>query len=860
MKKSIIIGLLLITPQQIISENHNGPSDADFDKFLQELFGPPDAPKKVKPSPPIKEDAVAAKAEKEKKLVEKVEKEEKEEIRQKVLLDLRELKRLLESITNATQSNIFTPQFREMIKKYIQQGEPIPVTPETTMENNADETPLASYKNQGAYGLIALLGKILSKKVYRQALAEEKYEDLREELHDLANKLSDLNHDIDNFKDSITVVTEEKILKEYLRPQKERKIQPLTPAQQKEQIELQNRLTNLYKKLPNFTKQLEEILTDPEVTKQIEKKIKTREELEREAQRKSKYYSSPYNGRRWFDDGGRWAPGGYTPPFDSDGQGFFDGNQDRADYTEPSRNDFEKEPTELKDDKKKGIGWKRPREKKETVEDKLKTNLISLIKQATTLLKDICSPIKPTTTITDESIESILETNHYKIKELAETIKQIENQKNTPQAQKEKKQTEWKQAEQAYHSAFVQYLNPLILLGKYGYIQQGKEPDTQEKKLKTLVETPAGRYQVILPTTPQNEIRTIYQLMTKALPQPLKKKVIEEETKIKQTIIAQIKNQLATHFIGLNTAFDPNQTLLDLGITTETSLELLKINLFAILQSVLAAKNNPLTISIKSTDLEITQPKLNRIKEVFALVQGKFSPFLQKNIFNVQKHETVTKSHFEQLEEKIKRIITTKKLVKKPIDLIKGGTTDGAFPDVANTELRELFSENVSIAGKTYSYRKIARYHLMAAALNELDQCIQLINEIKKQTQTKWSIPAIQKNPDIEIVDAILANRFNLADDTVESIEDPQSSNVITTALINYVQNNIATQTIRGLPNNILKASYLFQQFFSTRKRIPHGREFLIICNIKINGTKEKKAFIVTQREREYNIVIPPKE
>jgi len=348
--------------------------------------------------------------------------------------------------------------------------------------------------------------------------------------------------------------------------------------------------------------------------------------------------------------------------------------------------------------------------------------------------------------------------------------------------------------------------------------------------------------------------------MTKALPQPLKKKVIEEETKIKQTIIAQIKNQLATHFIGLNTAFDPNQTLLDLGITTETSLELLKINLFAILQSVLAAKNNPLTISIKSTDLEITQPKLNRIKEVFALVQGKFSPFLQKNIFNVQKHETVTKSHFEQLEEKIKRIITTKKLVKKPIDLIKGGTTDGAFPDVANTELRELFSENVSIAGKTYSYRKIARYHLMAAALNELDQCIQLINEIKKQTQTKWSIPAIQKNPDIEIVDAILANRFNLADDTVESIEDPQSSNVITTALINYVQNNIATQTIRGLPNNILKASYLFQQFFSTRKRIPHGREFLIICNIKINGTKEKKAFIVTQREREYNIVIPPKE
>ncbi|MBU1008205.1 hypothetical protein KKA53_03955 [Candidatus Dependentiae bacterium] len=826
----ILIGLTTLIRPALTQE-----PPVDFDKFLEELFGPPPT-KKSEPVPTKKTPLPSKK----KELVEKKQLTAKQaENEHRTVLKLNEASRLLGELIPITKNDLFSPEIQAKIHKEIYkkvkdvQTKPTGIIEDKLLEDEFLEKAIdkkVPYQEQGVYGLEALIKEILSEDIYIAALATKNK--LLKKITNFTTKLSVLNKNSNQFLKDIAQVkpTEQEQLTQLLLPLNQRK-EPISlvriekkkvfdkeiKRQFKGQKGIQNQLKTLHeqknslekqlldlftKQIQDFTKQLETIINDPEVKKKIEKVIKTAEELARTANRESRsQYSRSYGGGR--------EPGDYQPRRQWDGNG--DRDNWRPSYGQApqygeqyEKKDLPEETATTEEAKKDDTSWP---PKKDTEEKKeKKSDLIMLMNKAVELVKDICSQIKGTTTIDDDILRTILENNHYKIKELNDIVTQVETRKNSPQAKNDQKKDEWKPAKRAYEQTFQQYIEPLVLLGKYGNV--------------TITEKPNGRYAIDVKKQTQNIIRAIYKQI--AFPKEL-------EDRIKEKITETIQKNLVANMAGLKT-FNPNTHLISLGI--DKTLEPIRMHLFKTAQMLVAAKNNPISIDVATSNLNITNAHLDLIKQLENFANGKFSSFLQKQIFEVQKHTTETENHFNELSREIENIIEKQKITGTSKQaILKTFAYQGTTPTRGAPQLRELFNKTVSIGGKNYQYQEIAQYHLSASALNELDQCIQLINEIKNETRGKWNLrqPA---TPAIKILDAILAREFDVQADRVRSIQSAQTANVLTIPLQTYVANN----------PGITDAERLFSQYYEVELRRQYT--LFVHCELKINNKTKIKSFI----------------
>lgn len=848
MKRFFLLGLLLVCLVPWAQPKEEPASD--FDKFLEELFGPPPkkaaeekAPTQMAPAPAqkpttAKQEITAAKLEKAK---------------QDMIHTLNEISELLGSLIPAIKHEIFSPKIHaihdEIHKKVINiQTKSTGIVEAKLLEDKPLEKAIHKkipYQEQGTYGLEALIKEILSEDVYTQALGQKT--NLHKKITSFAQRLSSLNMIINTFFTDLKAIklTEQEELTQLKIPlaqrkepmsllriekkklfhkelkrqfQNQKRIQGLLKKLYNEKNRLEKDLNNLFlRQIPHFTQQLETLINDPEVKKEIEEAIQTRKKLEEAATRESKdwgyrgrYDDDDYRPRRRSWGGG--APGtGWGRPYGRKGDGPEPQYQETRE--EEKQQEPEKETIKTKDDKVKDNGLFSAKDKKEEKpkDEKPKTDLISLMHKATALIKEICSAIKPGTTIIDEIVGTTLEANHYKIQELNDVVTQIETTKTTKQAQddQKKRKTEWQSVERGYRQAFDNHLKPIILLAKYGYAKPVEKPD--------------GRYEITMPTETQKALQNTYNHLKRTAD----KKTKDKESAIKQEITDLIKAALATSLNGIE-LFDINHNLIALG--TSQAIEPVKKHLLTILQMILAAKNNPLAIATTTANLNIQQTQLNLIKRFESLAQGKFSSKVQKNIFNVQKHKTATEKHFVTLTNKIEEIMKAQNITGPTPQTILKSFTHGQRQPLARgeNELNELFNKRVSIAGKEYTYQQVAQYHFAAAALNELDQCIELIKQIRAQTRGNWNLKRPAR-PDIQILEAVWTENFMNA----------QGANVITIQL----QNSIPTR----VKATIEIAQQLFLNYYTTQLNARH--KLFIRCKIKTDdGIKEKEFIFPTER------------
>jgi len=689
----------------------------------------------------------------------KAEKEVVAEIKpSKQVLVLKRLCELSNKLSKKIKSPLFGIEFSDSLKPFISGQVKVTKEIKKGKEISAkEEKPKekVSYEISGLVGLNVLTKNIESKKTYRTAIDEKEFETLHKKMNVLLNALSDIFNEIDNLEikypertKSLKEDDEEELLRQYLMPREKRRkkvVSKLIKKQDEKSLSnLKRRIFKYFKEdISDILKELEKVVTKPEVVKKIEERTKRREDLARRYQIPPPY-STPYYSP---SNTSSYQPSSYTPrSYDDYGDygssyGGYSGYPASYQYPYTTQSQQKSEqPTASSAPEKSKSKFYRPTKSKETKTSPEVMSLNNVIKKAVSLLREICSEVKSSTNIDDKVLRKTLKSKSDKIINLENTLSEIGKEKAKTSKLSKENLSLVSQEETELNDTTLECMNSIIKLAKYGYIYFQEKSD--------------GHWEIKNGHPAQQTIRNIYSKLKQRLPKQYSVQVEKKEKQISQEIESHIKKEFIQQLSKINIPTLGSSEKDNILETPSQVIDNQLKNSLRLLQLVISAKNQPYSFTLTTNDVK--SAKIDQITKLESFAIG----IANKDLFNkVHQYQEKNSGEYEAtasetiilLEDKFPDVNFEKKF---SLNKFLFPYLSSKKQDDWKTYVLDKFNDDVSSDEKNKTLntmRELAQNAYLAHLFNRLDKIIKVMQELRRQLP-RLKIPAsttnqINRNP-----------------------------------------------------------------------------------------------------------------